>query len=203
MIKLQLLLGSASYGLQTQTSDTDIYIVGSGAYMVPDGNKPHIMRESKELYIQKATLEYKKHPLYLQTLFPAEFFIETEASKYILETREDVIRAQLKAVYESHITIGNKLLELSEYLYKTEPKRIAYGTMFLDTVYRYAQGRPEEDFKQWLLDVRAVKIPLDEILLMSDEKIKLANSVLKFYEHEPNINYLDNWKSEIFELLSE
>lgn len=210
LIKLQLLLGSASYGLRVNTSDTDLFIVGSGEYIVPEGNKPHIMRSSRELYVQKALLEYKEHPYFLQTLFPAEFMLDTDASEYVLQTREEVIKAQLQKVYKAHVTIGSGMLNKIELSHKVFPKRTAYGIMFLDTVYRYAQGvpfseaiRPEENFRQWLLSVRNGEISLEEAKTVSAEKRRQAEAVAEFYNHGADQSFLSNWRSEMLSLLEE
>lgn len=210
MIKLQLLLGSASYGLTTENSDIDICIVGSGVHPIPNYNKVDVFHQSKEDFVQDILLERKKHPLLLQRLFPAEIMLDTEASKYIIDTRESVIKAQLKKIYEVHMKIGNIFTKNIDRTYHLFPKRLAYGIMFFDTMYRYAQGipfaeaiRPEEDFRQWLLDVRNGTIDLEEIKSVCEEKKEKAESVSSFYDCDVNQDYLDTWKSYVLSLLSE
>lgn len=210
MITLQASVGSASYGLKIEGSDTDVYIIGSGSYMIPDGYKPHIIKDDAETCVSKVFLERQEHPFFLQILFPHEFLLDTAASQYILETREKLIQANLKKVYNAYLNMGKGFLSMSDILYYAVPKRIAYGNMFLDTIYKYAQGcsfeeayYPNEDFRQWLLKVRRKEIPLEEILLINNERIKLAESVKNFYDKENDNKYIDTWRKEMLELLVE
>lgn len=209
MIKLQMLIGSASYGLSTETSDTDIYIVGSGGYTLPDGRKPHIIRDTKEVYVQKALLEHRKHPLFLQTLFPAAFLLDTEAAAYIRQTREAVVRAQRKKVYEAHMEIAEGLLTDAQTWYRAFPKRIAYGIMFYDTVSRYAKGADfaeavcPDDLQRWLLDVREGKVELGMILDMIRQKKAAAETVAAFFDRAQDEAFLQDWKAGMLGILEE
>lgn len=212
-MKLQFLVGSACYGLSVETSDTDVYLVGNGDYIMSECKKPHVIHDSSDIFIRKSLLEYQKHPLFLQALFPAKSLINTDASRFIEETREMAIRSNLKSVYDTHISIGSGLLYLMEEFTLRAPKRVAYGILFLDTIYRYAEGatfaeaiRPEEDLCQILLDIRRKKLDPAEVTALGKDKIELAKSVHKFYENsndESDRLYLTNWRKEMLEILRE
>lgn len=181
------IVGSRSYGLEIKNSDYDIVTT---EHTIINSSLPnsHYIKLSKEDFLKRLLL-LDNNCYGIQCFFPYMVLEESNISKYILEKREEILAANLNQIYISYMKKANGLSTDLDKWYKKFPKRPAYSCLFYDTLYRYASKnisfqeafKPEENFRQWLLDIRYGKIPLEDILRVNKELKAKAENVKNFY----------------------
>lgn len=186
-MEYRAICGSRSYGLETENSDYDVILSSEAEAELPYKHA-HNIKMTEDKFLEKLLL-LDNDAYYLQYYFPNEILDNSETTKYILENRESIIRANLDRIYSAYMKKANGLSTDLELWWKQFPKRAAYSCLFYDTLHRYATRdisfaeafRPEENFRQWLLAVRRREIQKEEILERNAELRKKAESVAGFY----------------------
>ena len=207
MENYKAIVGSRSYGLEIKNSDYDI-ITTEQTILNSSLPNSHYIKLSKEDFL-KTLLLLDNNSFGIQYFFPYMILEESNISKYILEKREEILAANLNQVYISYMKKANGLSTDLDKWYKKFPKRPAYSCLFYDTLYRYASKnisfqeafKPEENFRQWLLDIRYGKIPLENILRINKELKTKAENVKNFYVGREDKVVLNKTVEDLNELL--
>ena len=206
-MEYRAICGSRSYGLETENSDYDVILSSEAEAELPYKHA-HNIKMTEDKFLEKLLL-LDNDAYYLQYYFPNEILDNSETTKYILENRESIIRANLDRIYSAYMKKSNGLSTDLELWWKQFPKRAAYSCLFYDTLHRYATRdipfaeafRPEEDFRQWLLAVRRREIQKEEILERNAELRKKAESVVGFYSGVEDGTVLQRACGDLNELL--
>ena len=201
--------GSRSYNLNLPASDYDMIIICDNADNEHDIVNSHAIWKEADQFI-KDLLLINVEAGYLQYYFPSIILLETEVTNYLIQHREDIIRANLDRVYTAYITKAKSLSRKLDTWGMQYPKRIVYSCLFYDTLYRYATHnisfeeafKPEEDFRQWLLSVRKGEIAKEEIIRKNEELRIKAESVSAFYIGVENKDYLNQVISDLNQMLN-
>lgn len=201
------IVGSRSYGLEIKNSDYDIVTTEQTTSKSSFPNS-HYIKLSKEDFL-KTLLLLDNNYFGIQYFFPYVVLEESNISKYILEKREEILAANLNQIYISYMKKANGLSTDLDKWYNRFPKRPAYSCLFYDTLYRYASKnipfqeafKPEENFRQWLLDIRYGKIPLEDILRVNKELKDKAENVKNFYIGREDKAVLNKTVEDLNELL--
>lgn len=200
--------GSRSYNLNLPTSDYDIVVCGDFDDNIEISHS-HEIKKSLDGFIQELLL-INIDAYYVQMYFPSEVLVQTELSDYIIQNRENIIKANLDRVYTAYMKKANSLSRKLDTLGMKHPKRAVYSCLFYDTLYRYATQiisfeeayKPEELFRQWLLSVRKGEIPKEEIIIKNEELRKKAESVSAFYIGVEDKKYLNQVVSDLNKMLN-
>ena len=197
------IVGSRSYGLEIKNSDYDI-VTTEQTILNSSLPNSHYIKLSKEDFLKKLLL-LDNNCFGIQYFFPYMVLEESNISKYILEKREEILAANLNKIYISYMNKANGLSTDLDKWYKKFPKRPAYSCLF----YRYASKnisfqeafKPEENFRQWLLDIRYGKIPLEDILMVNKELKTKSENVKNFYIGKEDKIVLNKTVENLNELL--
>lgn len=197
MIYYKALVGSRSYGLAIEGSDTDLFIVSDEGQSSIHGGL-HIIHYTPASCLNLVPLPQSNIlPSHIQWLF-AEEAEDTPLRTLVLEHREGLVSADRRRVCAAYLAKAEGLSHRLEAMYETQPKRGAYACMFFDVLCRYAGGasflqatRPEEDFRQWLLAVRRREVDVRELAERTQALRDRAERVKGFYQDEPDKAYLD------------
>ena len=207
MENYKAIVGSRSYGLEIKNSDYDI-ITTEQTILNSSLPNSHYIKLSKEVFLKKLLL-LENDAYSVQMYFPNEILDDSNISKYILEKREEILAANLDRIYTAYMRKADGLSTDLDKWYKKFPKRPAYSCLFYDTLYRYASKnisfqeafKPEENFRQWLLDIRYGKIPLEDILRVNKELKTKAENVKNFYIGREDKVVLNKVVEDLNELL--
>lgn len=207
MENYKAIVGSRSYGLEIKNSDYDI-ITTEQTILNSSLPNSHYIKLSKEDFLKRLLL-LENDAYFVQMYFPNEILDDSNTSKYILEKREEILAANLDRIYTAYMKKANGLSTDLDKWYKKFPKRPAYSCLFYDTLYRYASKnisfqeafKPEENFRQWLLDIRYGKIPQKDILMVNKELKTKAENVKNFYIGREDKVVLNKTVEDLNELL--
>lgn len=199
----QAIIGSRCYGLEINSSDLDILIVGTSNLNIPSG-KIHSIILSKEEFISEVFMEINPHPFWMQTIYPSEFLLNNELSEYILNNRERYISANRSKIYHSYIDKASAIASMIDIFYENNPKPYAYCILWFTTLARYASGisfseaiKPDSSTRQFLIDMRNKLVSLENAKSALEEARQSANSVSEFYNVPPDLNYLQEFRSTL------
>lgn len=205
-IYYEILAGSRSYGLNIPDSDIDICRVTDFWDLTSHDGNIHFIQMPREEFVSR-TLCKRDSVYYLQWMFPAKVNTPGEIERFIMENREQIILAQPKRILELHMTAADGFALYPEHYYSRFPKRVAYSTLFYDTVARYATGipfaeaiRPEEDLRQQLLAMRLHEMPLEEAVKLNENSKRRALAVADWYDVPADNKMLMVYEKELTEL---
>ena len=206
-MEYRAICGSRSYGLETENSDYDVILSSEAEAELPYKHA-HNIKMTEDKFLEKLLL-LDNDAYYLQYYFPNEILDNSETTKYILENRESIIRANLDRIYSAYMQKANGLSTDLELWWQQFPKRPAYSCLFYDTLYRYATQdisfeeafKPNEDFRQWLLAVRRNEIPKEEILLKNRELRNNAIKVAGNFVGKEDVRILNHTIQDMNEML--
>ena len=182
LIIYKSIVGSRTYGLEIENSDIDLAVVTPSLDYKEEGYDVHT--RSPERFISrynKTIINWVAH----QWLFPAEFLLENDLSKWIKENREDFIKAILPEFYNSH------LLAIDRFFQRGGPhsKYVARAIHFRNVFVNYAEGmtfeealKPQGANRDFLLDIRKGKVPISQILNVNATAKARLLSVEDFYK---------------------
>lgn len=132
------IVGSRTYGLEVENSDIDLAVVTPSLDYKEEGYDVHT--RSPEWFISrynKTIMNWVGH----HWLFPAEFLLENDLSKWIKENREDFFKAILPEFYNSHLLAINRFLQRGGPHSKYVARAIHFRNMFVN----YAEGMTFEE----------------------------------------------------------
>lgn len=199
----EIIAGSRCYGLNIDGSDIDLCRVSDTWDIRGHNGQYHLIQVPRSEFADRAML-LKETPVYIQWLFPYEVRKPGEVWEFLLKERENIVSAARKRVWDLHICAADGMALYPDHYYDRVPKRLAYSTLFYDTLARYASGipfaqaiRPEEDMRQVLLAMRRHELSLDEALSYNREAQSRAKAISLFYDKEPDWAYLEKVKSSL------
>lgn len=203
----EILAGSCSYGLNIPDSDIDVCQVTDHWNTTAHKGNTHFIRIPQDEFVAR-TLCKRDSVYYIQWMFPAKVNTPGEIEQFMLNNREQIVFAQLKRIFELHINAANGLSLYPEHYYNRFPKRLAYSTLFYDTVARYATGipfseaiYPDENLRQQLIAVRLHEMPLEEATKLNKDAKQRALAVIDWYDVRPNITYLNQCEQKLKNIL--
>lgn len=203
----EILAGSRSYDLNVPDSDIDICRATDFWDLTSHDGNIHFIQMPREEFIAR-TLCKRDSVYYIQWMFPAKVNTPGEIERFMMENREQIILAQPKRIFELHMTAADGFALYPEHYYGRFPKRLAYSTLFYDTIARYAKGapfaeaiRPEEDLRQQLLAMRLHEMPLEAAVKLNENAKKRALAVADWYDATTDEEKLKAYEQELFGLL--
>lgn len=205
------IIGSRSYGLALTTSDIDVAVVSDKAYEVPPRMERwhHLLSLSPEVFVMRWSDLLKAHWGSCQWLFPHEFHLDNDLTKWIIENREDVIRVNLPGIYAMHMRAACKMernVSQLYYLSRLTRKSIAYAIHFHNMLYNYAEGMTfaeahttNGETQNFLFAVRKGEAPLKLVLEENAKARERAKAVANFYtEPRADVRVLDEFKHMVY-----
>lgn len=194
----QSVVGSRALNLDDDSSDFDFCTVAI------EGHEPkpllatenyHIFSHSPSQFGGFLKYNTNKHHGCCQWIFPYQFCLDNDLTKWIKENREEMILATLPEVYEIYIRtardfeLGRRLLYPEKML-----KLAAYSLHFRDILINYANGMTFDDARQakgerrqFLLSLRSGDMPLKVYFEENDKLREEVKKVADFYK-EPRAN---------------
>lgn len=176
--------GSRSYGLEIETSDTDLLCLDNTP-IVEDGY--NVIRISPEEFRARLMGE-RDNAYYVQWLFPHEVKSDNQLSSWLLEHREQVVKAQLPYIYRVFTGHVARLMHHADWIYGVYPKRLAYCTLFNSIIANYADGmtfaeahKPVGELHDYLVSVRRGEIELADALARCELERTRAELAAGFY----------------------
>lgn len=196
MIYYEIIAGSRCYGLNIESSDIDLCRVSNSWNTTGHENNYHVIQVPRKEFVDRVML-LRETPLYIQWLFPYEVVTPGMVWDFILDRRDELVFSVRRRVWDLHFCAADGLSLYPEHYYPRFPKRLAYSTLFYDTLARYASGvpfaqaiRPDEKMRQVLLAMRLKELTLDEATALNQEAKRRAENAEWFYDREPNISFL-------------
>ena len=196
MIYYEIIAGSRCYGLNIESSDIDLCRVSNSWNTTGHENNYHVIQVPRKEFVDRVML-LRETPLYIQWLFPYEVVTPGMVWDFILDRRDEFVFSVRRRVWDLHFCAADGLSLYPEHYYPRFPKRLAYSTLFYDTLARYASGvpfaqaiRPDEKMRQVLLAMRLKELTLDEATALNQEAKRRAENAEWFYDREPNISFL-------------
>lgn len=176
------IVGSRTYGLDVEESDVDLGVIASSFDYKEEGYDTHSL--TPEYFISRFSrpvINWVTH----QWLFPAEFLLENDLSKWIQENREDFVKAILPEYYNSHLLAIDRFFQRGGPHSKYVARAIHFRNMFVN----YAEGmtfeealKPQGANRDFLLDIRKGKVPVSQILNANATAKARLLSVEDFYK---------------------
>lgn len=206
MIFYRAICGSRSYGLEIEQSDYDIVLVGTQNIPAPF-EKAHNILLTSEDFISRLLLVLDAY--FIQWFYPREVLADTEITQYILSRADEILLANCDRVYQTYMKKANSLSVDLELWWQIFPKRVVYSCLFYDTVSRFANQdmpfgeafRPEEEFRQWLLEVRRNEVSFAEIQKRHTALQQQAEAAQGFYIGKENKVVLRKTMDDLSQLL--
>jgi hypothetical protein len=165
-----------------EESDVDLGVIASSFDYQEEGYDTHSW--TPEYFISRFScpvINWVTH----QWLFPAEFLLENDLSKWIQENREEFVKAILPEFYNSHLLAINRFLQRGGSHNKYVARAIHFRNMFAN----YAEGmtfeealKPQGANRDFLLDIRKGKVPVSQILNANATAKARLLSVEDFYK---------------------
>lgn len=207
MIYYEIIAGSRCYGLNIESSDIDLCRVSNSWNTTGHENNYHVIQVPRKEFVDRAML-LRETPLYIQWLFPYEVVTPGVVWDFILDRRDEFVFSVRRRVWDLHFCAADGLSLYPEHYYPRFPKRLAYSTLFYDTLARYASGvpfaqaiRPDEEMRQVLLAMRRKELPLTEAVARNQEARRRAENAAGFYERELDTSFLEQTGQELRSLL--
>lgn len=193
------IVGSRSYGLDIASSDTDIAVV--------------LTKQPRQMYFRKygccallwtpdelAALRKGSYQRWVDytMLFPHEFCVENDLSKWIAEHREEMVKAMLPGIYETYMSACKDFVRNPNGLNKYP----MYAIHFRNMLANYAEGmtfaealKPQGADRIFLLSVRN-GIAQKELVIEANAKAReRAKAVAGFYaEPKASVSILEEFK---------
>ena len=167
MIYYEVIAGSRSYGLELPESDVDRCQVADDWQMTMEGRE-NLIQVPRQEFLDRV-FGRRDNAYYLQWLYPAQVCSENAVSRWLLEHREAITRAQALRVWQALTVHAQRLEQFAGELYQRYPKRLAYAALFYHIAARFGEGepfaqahRPEEALRSVLLGMRRGEISLEE-----------------------------------------
>lgn len=167
MIYYEVIAGSRSYGLELPESDVDRCRVADDWQMTMEGRE-NLIQVTRQEFLDRV-FGRRDNAYYLQWLYPARVCSENAVSRWLLEHREAITRAQAPRVWQTLTAHAQRLEQFAGQLYRQYPKRLAYAALFYHIAARFGEGepfaqahRPEEALRSVLLGMRRGEVPLEE-----------------------------------------
>lgn len=199
LIIYKSIVGSRTYGFEVEESDVDLAVIASSFDYQEEGYDTHSW--TPEHFISRFScpvINWVTH----QWLFPADFLLENDLSKWIKENREDFVKAILPEFYNSH------LLAIDGFFQKGGPhsKYVARAIHFRNMFVNYAEGmtfeealKPQGANRDFLLDIRKGKVPVSQILNANATAKTRLLSVEGFYkEPRADKSILEDFKQMVY-----
>ena len=197
------IVGSRSYGLSVTSSDVDIAIVSDKQL-----NKTAFRKNGYDMYLwtpdQFAVLQQGSCHRWVDCsmLFPHEFCIENDLSKWVEENREEMIKALLPEVYGVYTSASADFARNSQ----GKNKRIMYAIHFRNMLANYAEGmtfaealKPQGTDRAFLLSVRNGIAPAELVIEASKKARERAKAVAGFYaEPRAGASVLDEFRYMVY-----
>lgn len=197
------IIGSRTYGLETEESDVDLAIVSSVVqdkqlYLSQGFDMYHYTPEEFVSRIVNSSILWVDY----QWLFPHEFCLKNNLIEWIKENREEMIKAVLPTLYQSHFCIyGSNSYKNSIY-----HKRVIRAIHFHNMLVEYAEGAKFEDAikakgdtKNFLLAAREGKAPVKRLLEVEKNTKARAEAVVDFYKSpRADLSILEDFKQVVY-----
>ena len=207
MIYYEIIAGSRCYGLNIESSDIDLCRVSNSWNTTGHENNYHVIQVPRKEFVDRAML-LRETPLYIQWLFPYEVVTPGMVWDFILDRRDELVFSVRRRVWDLHFCAADGLSLYPEHYYPRFPKRLAYSTLFYDTLARYASGvpfaqaiRPEESMRKMLLEMRRQRLQLSDAIAINEEAKKRATAAYDFYDTNVDFVYLEQTKNELSSIL--
>lgn len=191
----EVIAGSRSYGLEIESSDTDLCRVADSWRMCMDGGY-NLIQIPPEEFVERVFAR-RDNAYYLQWLYPAQVRSDNQAAKYLMEQRESITAAQRPAVYRILTGHASRLEYRVEELYQVYPKRMAYAILFHSIAARYGEGepfaqahRPGAELRELLLRIRRGTAELEEAKEALAGMKRRSEAAGEFYAVGPDEAYL-------------
>lgn len=206
-IYYEVIGGSYCYNLNIETSDIDLCRVSDYPKDKIQRNGYHIIQITREDFLDRAILSHKQL-INLQWLFPYKINKESNISEFILYNRENIVEASKKNVYDNYLQIANGLSLYAEHYYRIFPKRLAYSTLFYDTIVKYKNGYLFSDaiyatshMRDLLIAMRKAELPVEEAIALNQDLQKNAIAAYDWYNKDIDTKYLKLIREKLYENL--
>lgn len=167
MTYYEVIAGSRSYGLELPESDVDRCRVADDWQISTEGRE-NLIQVTRQEFLDRV-FGRRGNAYYLQWLYPAQICSDNEVSRWLLEHRETITRAQSLLVWKTLTAHAQRLEQFAGGLYQRYPKRLAYATLFYHIAARFGEGepfaqahRPEEALRRELLGMRLGEVSLED-----------------------------------------
>lgn len=201
------IVGSCSHGIEIPKSDTDICFVDTSfsSRRSTFENGENVFEWPASGLIQVMLMNEPPWFLY-QILFPEKFLEETALSKYIEQSRDQIIKARLPVVYSTLLERAEGLKYFSDILYERFPKRMTYSTLCYSILANYAEGmpfaqahRPEGELHDFLVGTRIGQVPLEDAVARNELERLRAEKAAGFYKEAVRPEILREFEHVILE----
>ena len=194
----QSVVGSRALCLEDDGSDFDccaVTIEGHEPKILLPVDNYHIFSKSPSQFGGFLKYNSNKHHGCCQWIFPYQFCLDNDLTRWIKENREEMILATLPEVYEVY-TQSARELELGRRLLYPEKmlKLAAYSLHFRDMLINYANGMTFDEARQakgerqqFLLSLRRGDMPLKVYFDENDRLREEVKKVADFYK-DPKAN---------------
>ena len=213
MIFYEGIVGSRSSNLNLSDSDYDFLTCSSckkeSSYdknIFP--NSSHLLYLDPNCFFNKICLtDYVAHNV--QCFFPKEVFIETEVTRYIIENRERILRANSLKLFNSLFFYCNHLSEKGVFSYNYK-KRLVYSLLYSNLLLKYTNNDvtfeelfcSKDDWHEYLLSIRTKpKQETEEDFKYFQELFKQLPNLKPKYEKQQNLSYMQQVKSDLQEIM--
>lgn len=205
----KLILGSRSYGLNLPTSDTDIGLILPNDELVDVGPRPSLdvdrHMNTRSEFISDMFGPFPRW-FFCQYLFPDSFLEEDTFSKYVLEKREEIIKAKLPIVFSTFKRRADGMRRFADKIYEVRPKRMAYSTLFYSILANYADGmtfaeahKPEGELHDFLIGMRTGQVSLEDAVARNNLEKQRVEKVAAFYKESIHPEVLLDFKQVILD----
>lgn len=167
------IVGSRSYGLQTDRSDIDLGYVNDGFLGTSHDGKIHYIQETIDFFVNDIT---NISPRAAQWLFPEKSC--GLLSIWLMREREALVHAQRNTLFDTYTKKAYHLSQYAKDLYLAFPKRLTYSTLYYATLARYAAdmpfeiaSKPDGELREKLLTMKKREMsPSDAARINSDAR---------------------------------
>ena len=198
------LVGSRSYGLEIDGSDYDYFIVGNVAAPIPE---KYCFQKTPEEMLKQMMLQWE-HPYALMPFFSNEIDGDKNIVDFVVNNRERMVLTYRKRLYNVYMKMAQDFLQVGSNKDRYFSKLSAYGLLWLETLFRYANGerfsdcfRPSDELKPFLIDLRQEKITKKSLDEKKKELLKNAESVEEFYLFDEDFDTQKDFKTEFLSMM--
>ena len=198
------LVGSRCYGLEIEGSDYDYVVVGE--IHTPIDIK-HCFLKTPERFLSEFLMQWE-HPYSLMPFFSNEIDGDQNVVDFVVNNRERMILTYRKRLYNVYMKMAQDFLQVGSNKGRYFSKLSAYGLLWFETLYRYANGerfsdcfRPSDELKPFLIDLRQEKITKKSLDEKKKELLKNAESVEEFYLFDEDFDTQKDFKTEFLSMM--